>query len=790
MKFTEGYWLRSEKANILYASQAYEVQEIPGGMRVLAPVGTISSRGATLNMPTITLEFTSPVENMISVRSWHHEGYDKKEPVCPKHPQMQEVSVEIGEEEAVMKAGKVSVHVSLKEWGYYFEAEGKELTRCGFHNLGYARWDRTPSTMFPAENYLTENGKPYMVNELSLQVGENVYGFGERFTSFVKNGQVVDTWNEDGGTASQVAYKSVPFYMTNKGYGVYVDHTDNVSFEVASEKVEYVGFSVPGEELRYCFIYGPTPKEILKSYTAYTGRPALPPAWSFGLWLSTSFTTNYDEETTSSFIQGMADRDIPLSVFHFDCFWMKEFQWCDFTWDKRVFPDTEGMLKRYHDKGLKICVWINPYIAQGTPFFKEGAENGYLVKRADGRGVWQTDNWQAGMGLVDFTNPAACKWYSDKLKTLLDMGVDCFKTDFGERVPVDVEWFDGSDQGSMHNYYTYLYNQCVFNLLKETRGEGDAVLFARSACAGGQQFPVHWGGDCSANYPSMAETIRGGLSFAMSGFSFWSHDISGFESTASPDLYKRWAAFGLLSSHSRLHGSSSYRVPWLFDDEASDVVRFFSRLKCSMMPYLYSKAVEAHEEGTPMMRPMVFEYPSDPVAAYLETQYMLGDALLVAPVLRADKKAQYYLPERRWTDFFTGEIKEGGRYYEGEFDYFSLPLYVRENTLLALGAVNDRPDYDYADGAALHLYELADGASCTCRLVDQKGGTVANVTACRNADTVSFTTDADMKGLTLVLHGIGGNVKADGGTVGTKAEDKTVSITVSDSTQKVTAVIG
>ena len=790
MKFTEGYWLRSEKANILYASQAYEVQEIPGGMRVLAPVGTISSRGATLNMPTITLEFTSPVENMISVRSWHHEGYDKKEPVCPKHPQMQEVSVEIGEEEAVMKAGKVSVHVSLKEWGYYFEAEGKELTRCGFHNLGYARWDRTPSTMFPAENYMTENGKPYMVNELSLQVGENVYGFGERFTSFVKNGQVVDTWNEDGGTASQVAYKSVPFYMTNKGYGVYVDHTDNVSFEVASEKVEYVGFSVPGEELRYCFIYGPTPKEILKSYTAYTGRPALPPAWSFGLWLSTSFTTNYDEETTSSFIQGMADRDIPLSVFHFDCFWMKEFQWCDFTWDKRVFPDTEGMLKRYHDKGLKICVWINPYIAQGTPFFKEGAENGYLVKRADGKGVWQTDNWQVGMGLVDFTNPAACKWYSDKLKTLLDMGVDCFKTDFGERVPVDVEWFDGSDQGSMHNYYTYLYNQCVFNLLKETRGEGDAVLFARSACAGGQQFPVHWGGDCSANYPSMAETIRGGLSFAMSGFSFWSHDISGFESTASPDLYKRWAAFGLLSSHSRLHGSGSYRVPWLFDDEASDVVRFFSRLKCSMMPYLYSKAVEAHEEGTPMMRPMVFEYPSDPVAAYLETQYMLGDALLVAPVLREDKKAQYYLPEGRWTDFFTGEIKEGGRYYEGEFDYFSLPLYVRENTLLALGAVNDRPDYDYADGAALHLYELADGASCTCRLVDQKGGTVANVTTCRNADTISFTADADMKGLTLVLHGIGGNVKADGGTVGAKAEDKTVSITVSDSTQKVTAVIG
>lgn len=773
MKFTEGYWLRSERANILYAAEAYDVRAIEGGMRVLAPVGQISSRGATLNMPTITIEFTSPMENVISVRAWHYEGYEKNEPVCPKHENRQDVEVTINDEEAVMTAGRMTVRVDRKNWGYRFEADGRVLTSCGFHNLGYARWDRQPSTMFPEANYMCENGKPYMVNELSLQVGENVYGFGERFTSFVKNGQVVDTWNEDGGTASQVAYKSVPFYMTNKGYGVYVDHTDNVSFEVASEKVEFVGFSVPGEEIRYSVFYGPSPKEILKAYTAYTGRPALPPAWSFGLWLSTSFTTNYDEETTSSFIQGMADRNIPLSVFHFDCFWMREFQWCDFTWDSRVFPDTEGMLKRYHDKGLKICVWINPYIAQGTPFFKEGKENGYLLQRADGRGVWQTDNWQAGMGLVDFTNPDACRWYAAKLKTLLDMGVDCFKTDFGERVPVDVKWFDGSDPASMHNYYTYLYNECVFNLLKEVRGEGEAVLFARSAAAGGQQFPVHWGGDCSANYPSMAETIRGGLSFAMSGFSFWSHDISGFESTASPDLYKRWAAFGLLSSHSRLHGSNSYRVPWAFDDEASDVVRFFSNLKCSLMPYLYSKAVEAHEDGTPMMRPMVFEFPADPVAAFLETQYMLGDALLVAPVLREDKKVQYYLPEGTWTDYFTGETKEGGRYYEGEYDYFSLPLYVKENTLLATGAVNDRPDYDYREGAVLHLYQLADQAEACCDLVDQKGAHTCSVNAKRDGAAIRFASNADMSGLTFVLHGVHA-VSAEGGALRTEGADTVI----------------
>lgn len=755
MKFTEGYWLRSERANILYASHAYDIRQIDGGMRVLAPVGVIGSRGDTLNMPTITIEFTSPAENVIAVRAWHHEGYEKNEPVCPKNQCKQPVTVEITEDEAVMTAGKVTVRVNRKNWEYRFEAEGKVLTSCGFRNLGYARWDRGPSTMFPQENYLTESGKPYMMNELSLQVGENVYGLGERFTAFVKNGQVVETWNEDGGTSSQVSYKSVPFYMTNKGYGVYVDHTDNVSFEVASEKVEYVGFSVPGEEIRYCLIYGPTPREILKNYTAYTGRPALPPAWSFGLWLSTSFTTNYDEETTSSFIQGMADREIPMSVFHFDCFWMKEFQWCDFTWDERVFPDTVGMLKRYHDRGLKICAWINPYIAQGTPFFREGKENGYLVKRADGKGVWQTDNWQAGMGLVDFTNPAACKWYTDKLKTLLGMGVDCFKTDFGERIPTNVSWYDGSDPGGMHNYYTYLYNKCVFDLLKEAKGEGEAVLFARSACAGGQQFPVHWGGDCSANYPSMAETIRGGLSFAMSGFSFWSHDISGFESTASPDLYKRWAAFGLLSSHSRLHGSGSYRVPWLFGEEAVDVVRFFAKMKCRLMPYLYSMAVLSHEEGTPMMRPMVFEYPEDPAAAALDMQYMFGDALLVAPVLREDKKAWFYLPEGIWTDYFTGEVKEGGRFYQGEYDYFSLPFYVKGNTLLAEGSNEERPDYDYRDGATLHFYEPAEGVEAVCRIVDQYGETVSHISAVRSGKQVIVKSDASLHGMKLVIHHAG-----------------------------------
>lgn len=749
MKFTEGYWLRSERANGLFAAEAYKVEQIPDGMRILAPVHSIRHRGDTLNTPTITIEFRACAPDVIAVKAWHFEAYEthlphfeKNESACREctAPELS-VSVAVSENEALMDAGRVIVRVDRKNFRYSFEADGKTITSCGLRNLGLIRWDRKPSTMLPKQNYLTEDYEPYMLTELSLSVGECVYGLGERFSSFVKNGQSLDTWNEDGGTSSQISYKSIPFYMTNKGYGVFVDSTDQVSFEVGSEKVGYVGFSVPGEEMSYYFFYGPDPKEILRRYTGLTGRPALPPAWSFGLWLSTSFTTDYDEETAVSFIDGMLERDIPLSVFHFDCFWMRAFQWCDFEWDPDCFGDVKGMLQRFHEKGLKVCVWINPYIAQGTPFFREAVEHGYLLKRSDGKGTWQTDHWQAGMGLVDFTDPAAVKWYTGKLETLLDCGVDCFKTDFGERIPVNVRYHDGSDPHAMHNYYTFLYNQAVFRLLQRKRGDHDAVVFARSATAGSQQFPVHWGGDCFANYSSMAETLRGGLSFAMSGFSFWSHDISGFESMAEPDLYKRWAAFGLLSTHSRLHGSDSYRVPWLFDEEASKVVAFFSKQKCMLMPYLYACAIEAHENGTPVMRPMVFSWPEDPACSYLDRQYMLGDAILVSPVFSEDGTAEFYLPEGVWTHLHSKEVKTGGRWYQETYDYFSLPLFVRKNTLLAAGTVDHRPDYSYRDHMNLELYQPEPGSEAVCLVPSPEGAIVNRITAKRTENCLEVTMD-------------------------------------------------
>lgn len=545
------------------------------------------------------------------------------------------------------------------EWRYTFERDGLPLT------------GSEPG----AVALLTQDGATYLREQLSLHVGEKVYGLGEHFGTFVKNGQSIDSWNEDGGTDTEQAYKNAPFYLTSRGCGVLVNHPGRVSFEVASHHVNRVQFSVADHSLDYYLFGGPTPKDTLDQYTALSGRPALPPDWSFGLWLSTSFTTNYDEAAILGYVERMAALDIPVSVVHFDCFWMKELTWCSFLWDKCHFPDPARMLRRVKAKGLKICVWINPYIAEASPLFAEGAAQGFLLRKPDGD-VFQVDAWQPGMALVDFTNPAARDWYAAKLKNLLDMGVDAFKTDFGERIPTDVRYHDGSDPERMHNYYTYLYNQTVFELLGREKGEGQAVVFARSATCGGQKFPVHWGGDNSSRYESMAETLRGGLSLGLSGFGFWSHDISGFIGTATPDLYKRWVVFGLLSSHSRLHGNDSPRVPWLFDDESVDVLRFFSRLKTRLMPYLLDAAQEAHAHGWPMLRAMLLEFPDDPACHCLDTQYMLGPALLVAPVFEPDGEASYYLPAGEWRHLLTGETVHGPAWRKEKYDFFSLPLWV------------------------------------------------------------------------------------------------------------------
>jgi alpha-D-xyloside xylohydrolase len=755
MKFFDGNWLVREGVTPHYACEAYDANVGGGEIALYCPDRPIGGREHTIDGGLLTIRVSSPLEGVARVRISHFEGERENGP-CFALPDSAAQRVETAEdaETIVLKTGRLAVRVHRKS-PYLVEFLDRDPSG-GERRLTWTGERRTAWLDLEGEGR-------YVAEQLSLGVGELVYGLGERFTPFVKNGQSVDIWNEDGGTSSEQSYKNIPFYMTSAGYGVLVNHPGRVSFEVGSERVARVEFSVKGERLEYFLISGPEPKDVLAKYALLSGKPALPPAWSFGLWLTTSFTTSYDEKTVLGFIGEMAARDLPLRVFHFDCFWMKEYHLCDLEWDPSVFPDPRGMLSRIKKMGVNVCVWINPYIAQRSKMFAEGKEKGYLLKRENGD-VWQWDRWQAGMALVDFTNPGAREWYAAKLRGLVDMGVDAFKTDFGERIPLDVRYFDGSDPARMHNYYTLMYNELVFSVLEDRLGKGAAVVFARSATVGGQKYPVHWGGDCSASFESMAESLRGGLSLCLSGFGFWSHDIGGFEDKPSPALYKRWVAFGLMSSHSRLHGSKAYKVPWLFDEESVDVLRFFTKLKCRLMPYIFAAAAETSATGLPMMRAMMLEFPRDESCAYLDRQYMLGPSLLVAPVFSAEGEVSYYLPTGTWTRLLANEVVEGGRWIRERHGYMSMPLLARPNSIIPFGSVDGKPDYDYAEGVCFHVFEPAEGEAAVAAVTDLGGRTVLGCRALMRGKRLSIRLEGTGR-CEVVLRNAASAKAADGRSV-------------------------
>lgn len=745
MKFSNGCWLQKEGTECLTPAEVYFTKIKENEVQLCAPTHKINHRGDTLGGANITVKISTPMPEVIRVKAYHYAGVQKKAPEFELNiDETAALDAEETEDKVIVRSGSLRLEINKEDWLMSYYRGDELITKSGRRDLAYMKTDWKGIAYDDGLEHDT-----YMRQQLSLGVGELIYGFGEKFSPFVKNGQTVQIWNKDSGTSTEDSYKSIPFYVSNKGYGIFVNNSGKVEFEVATENVAKVEFSVVGEELDYFFFNGPSMKEVLTRYTDLTGKPSLPAPWTFGLWLSTSFTTNYDEKTVNEFVDGMFERGIPLRVFHFDCFWMKDFHWSDFIWDSRVFPDPVGMLKRLKAKGLKICVWINSYIGQESSLFEEGMEKGYFIKRKNGD-VWQWDMWQPGMAIVDFTNPEAYKWFQDKLEVLLDMGVDCFKTDFGERIPTEAKYFNGADPVKMHNYYTYLYNKCVYELLERKKGKKDAVLFARSATVGGQKFPVHWGGDCWSDYESMEQSLRGGLSLTMSGFGYWSHDIGGFENQSTADVYKRWAAFGLLSSHSRLHGSTSYRVPWAYDDEAVDVVRFFTKLKASIMPYLYRNAIETSKTGVPTMRSMVLEFTDDPNVAYIDKQYMLGDSIMVAPIFNDQSMAKFYLPEGTWTSFLTGDVYEGGKWYTERHGYLSIPMLVKENSMVAVGARNDVADYDYAENVALRIYNLNEGKETGTVVYGLDNEVELTANAVREGNTITVTVDTN-KPYSIVL---------------------------------------
>ena len=431
-------------------------------------------------------------------------------------------------------------------------------------------------------------------------------------------------------------------------------------------------------------IVGDTPKDVVKRYVELTGPLEAPPEWAFGLWASGGFRQDRQEDVLAR-ARNLHDHGIPCDVIHLDCYWQRFGFWSEMRWDRKAFPDPRAMIAKLHEMGLKLCLWTNPYLSERCDAFAEARDRGYLLKDENGDvlvlPLW--GDFHPPVGIVDFTSGDATSWFKDLLRPLFRDGVDVIKTDFGEGIPVEARAASGLAGDRYHNLYPLLYNDAVAEVTREETGR-QGLIWARCTGAGGQRHGAQWGGDPTCSFEALASTLRGGLNLAMCGHAFWSHDIGGFHGTPTPELYVRWAQFGLLSPMSRMHGRTS-RLPWAFGHEAERIVRNWVRFRYRLIPYLTMLAREAEETGVPMIRPLALEFPGDPSLWDEDLSYMLGDALLVAPVYNVEGERPVRIPEGRWIPLAVEEdgVEAAGNGIDGPATFVwrgglsEFPLYAR-----------------------------------------------------------------------------------------------------------------
>lgn len=479
---------------------------------------------------------------------------------------------------------------------------------------------------------------------LSLQPGEKIFGCGESFTQFNKRGEKLVLYTDDAnGVQNQTMYKPIPFYLSSRGYGVFMHHSTPITVDFG-QYFNGANNMMIGDDQADLFIFLGEPKEILDAYTDLTGKASMPPLWSFGLWMSR--ITYFSQEEGLNVANKLRDYKIPSDVIHFDTGWF-EVDWrnnYEFAEDR--FEDPKAMLVDLKKQGFQVSLWQLPYFTPRNTLFDEIVSNGYAVKDAKGNIPYED-------AVLDFSNPEAVAWYKSKLKELFDLGVAVFKVDFGEAAPADGIYHSGRSGFYEHNLYPLRYNKAVAEI---TQKEKDyTLIWARSAWAGSQRYPLHWGGDAATTNTAMAATLRGGLSLGLSGFTFWSHDLGGFTTTSPENLYKRWTPFGMLSSHVRSHGEPPTE-PWLFSNDFLKGFRAADNMRYQLMPYIYAQAKVSSSNGWPMLRALFVEFPEDPGSWLIDDQYMFGSDMLVAPLFEDNNQRSVYLPKGNWIDYQTKKV--------------------------------------------------------------------------------------------------------------------------------------
>lgn len=512
-----------------------------------------------------------------------------------------------------------------------------------------------------------------------LSHDEHIYGLGEDFGRMDKRNIERQLWLQEGfGNSSPASYKQTPFYMSTRGYGLFVNTSNAIRFNVGS--LEHTALSVTVEDtdlLDFYFIDGPTFKDILPRYTAITGQPAVPPSWSFGLWMG---RITYDNQAqVEAVAQDLRAHHIPCDVIHIDTGWYEQEWVCDLKFSPTRFPNPREMLSRLRAQGFRVCLWQLPNLVIESAMFKEAAGKGYLAKRPYGR-PYLSSGFLSEAGFVDYSNPEAVAWIKSKFKELFELGVSAIKADFGEGLPPDANYHSIPGE-SMHNLFPLLYNQAVFEATEEVHGQGQGLIWGRSAWAGSQRYPLHWSGDGIARYEDLACVVRSALGFGLSGFPFYSHDVGGFSGLPSPDLYARWIQLGAFSSHVRCHGQPP-REPWEYGEQTEAIFRRYMELRYRLMPYIVSEAIECGRTSLPMLRALVLDYQNDPNTFAIEDQYLFGRNLLVAPILDESGQRMVYLPAGEWVDYWHKTTLQGPCWIEVNAPLEVLPLYVRAGAIL------------------------------------------------------------------------------------------------------------
>jgi alpha-D-xyloside xylohydrolase len=534
------------------------------------------------------------------------------------------------------------------------------------------------------------------VASFALQSGEPLYGLGEKTGLLNKRGQLIESWNHDAlGNNAEISYKNCPFAWSPQGWGVFVHTPARVVHSVGSlPSIRSYVIQVEDTVLDLFLFAADSPEQMLERYTDLTGRGPVPPQWSFGVWLSKAYYQDVDE--ARDIYRQVRDREMPCDVFTLDGrAWLDTDTRFAFEWDASRYPRPTDFTGPLHDSNFRLCVWEYPLVSVNHPLFDELAQKGWLLKDRDGKAYeyeWDLSPFGKVLtplpksGLLDFTHPEAYAFWGRMHKKLFESGIDIIKSDFGEQVPDDAVAHNGDTGRRLHNVYPMLYNRCVYEASREYFGD-DAIVWGRSGWSGSQCYPIQWGGDPEVSWEGLAGSIRGGLSWGMSGSPYYSHDIGGFYGgQPDPELYVRWLQAGVLGSHCRIHGIGP-REPWYFGEEAEAISKQWLEFRYQLIPYLYACAQDAAASGLPIMRAMPLAFPHDHPAWPFDEQYMLGPSLLVAPIIQPGGQKSVYLPQGTWFDYWSGEEIQGGRMIDCQMPLERIPVFGREGCILPLGPV-------------------------------------------------------------------------------------------------------